>query len=78
MFAALLNERRIVITSKKLSRLTSCIQAANSLLYPMSWQHIYIPVLPKHLIEYLSAPMPYLIGVPAPVMQVRKRSSFEK
>ena len=38
----------------------------------MFWQHIFIPVLPKHLIEYLSAPMPFLIGVPAPVMQCVK------
>lgn len=69
IFASMLHERRIVITSKKLSRLTACVQAANSLLYPMFWQHIFIPVLPKHLIDFLSAPMPYLIGVPEPVMK---------
>ncbi|ESP04913.1 hypothetical protein LOTGIDRAFT_109719 [Lottia gigantea] len=65
IFAHMLNERRILVTSKKLSRLTSCIHAAEALLYPMNWQHLFIPVLPAHgnLIEYVSAPMPYLIGV---------------
>ena len=43
-------------------------QAANSLIYPMDWQHIYIPILPRHLADYLAAPMPFLIGVPAPIM----------
>ncbi|XP_005095262.2 DENN domain-containing protein 1B isoform X2 [Aplysia californica] len=63
IFASMLHERRIYMTSRKLSRLTACIHAAEALLYPMHWQHLYIPVLPAHLIDYISAPMPYLIGV---------------
>jgi hypothetical protein len=43
-------------------------QAANAIIYPMSWQHIFIPVLPVQLMDYLSAPMPFLIGVPEPIM----------
>ncbi|XP_053998035.1 DENN domain-containing protein 1A isoform X2 [Hylaeus anthracinus] len=73
IFASMLYERRIIFTSKRLSRLSACVQACNALIYPMIWQHIYIPVLPLSLIEYLSAPMPFLIGVPAPTLQrVRK------
>ena len=67
VFAAMLHERRIMITSSKIYRLTACVQAANSLIYPMSWQHLFIPILPKKLIDYLSAPMPYLVGVPIPL-----------
>lgn len=70
IFANMLNERRILITSKNLCRLSSCVQAANSLIYPMHWQHIFIPVLPNHLLDYLSAPMPFLIGVPSITMTV--------
>ena len=66
----MLHERRVMIKSTRLSRLTGCVQAANSLLYPMQWQHIYIPILPKQLIEYLNAPMPFLIGVPAALLEV--------
>ena len=35
----------------------------------MSWQHIFIPVLPKHLMDMVQAPMPFLIGVLFPLMQ---------
>ncbi len=69
VFASMLYERRILITSKRLSKVSACVQAANALIYPMHWQHIFIPILPKQCIDYLSAPMPFLIGVPAPVMQ---------
>uniref|UniRef100_A0A1A9W0Z1 UDENN domain-containing protein n=1 Tax=Glossina brevipalpis TaxID=37001 RepID=A0A1A9W0Z1_9MUSC len=69
VFAAMLAERRIIFTSRRLDRLSSCIQAANAFLYPMVWQHIFIPVLPMKLKDYLSAPMPYLIGVPQRVLE---------
>ncbi|XP_024943488.1 DENN domain-containing protein 1B isoform X2 [Cephus cinctus] len=73
IFSSMLYERRIIFTSKKLSRLSACVQACNALIYPMIWQHIYIPVLPLALMDYLLAPMPFLIGVPAPILQrVRK------
>jgi len=70
IFASMLYERRIIFTSKKLYRLSACVQSANSVIYPMNWQHIFIPVLPMALMDYLLAPMPYLIGVPEVVYQV--------
>jgi hypothetical protein len=70
IFASMLYERRIIFTSKKLYRLSACVQSANSIIYPMNWQHIFIPVLPMALMDYLLAPMPYLIGVPAVIYQV--------
>jgi len=74
IFASMLYERRILVTSKKLSRLSACVQAANALIYPMFWQHIFIPVLPAQLMDYLSAPMPFLIGVPEPLMKRIRRA----
>ncbi|XP_049812793.1 DENN domain-containing protein 1A-like isoform X3 [Schistocerca nitens] len=76
IFASMLYERRIIFTSKKLSRLSACVQSANAVIYPMNWQHIFIPVLPMALMDYLFAPMPYLIGVPEPVLQRVKRSDL--
>lgn len=58
IFAALLAERRIIFVSSNLDKLSSCLQASCSLLFPMIWQHIYIPILPMKLKDYLSAPMP--------------------
>ncbi|XP_006524962.1 DENN domain-containing protein 1C isoform X1 [Mus musculus] len=69
LFAALLAERRVLLTASKLSTLTACVHASCALLYPMRWEHVLIPTLPPHLLDYCclcplhSAPMPYLIGV---------------
>lgn len=69
VFAAMLAERRIIFTSNRLDKISSCIQAANTFLYPMVWQHIFIPILPMKMKDILCAPMPFLIGVPVPVLE---------
>jgi hypothetical protein len=71
MLGALLHERRIIVKSKNPARLSACVQAANDLLYPLVWHHIFIPILPESLIDYLSAPMPFLIGVSEVMYSVR-------
>ncbi|XP_049663675.1 DENN domain-containing protein 1B isoform X5 [Accipiter gentilis] len=77
LYASMLHERRIIITSSKLSTLTACVHASAALLYPMYWQHIYIPVLPPHLLDYCCAPMPYLIGVHLSLIERVKNRSLE-
>lgn len=73
IFAALLAERRIIFLSNNFDKLSSCVQASCTLLYPMYWQHIFIPLLPLKLKDYLLAPMPYCIGCPTSVFSsVRK------
>ncbi|KAI5101764.1 DENN domain-containing protein 1B isoform X1 [Silurus meridionalis] len=58
-------------------RLTACVHGSASMLFPMHWQHIYIPVLPPHLLDYCCAPMPYLIGVHLSLLERVKSRSLE-
>nr|XP_060619637.1 DENN domain-containing protein 1C [Anolis sagrei ordinatus] len=77
LYASLLHERRILLTTNKLSTLTACVQASSLMLYPMHWQHIYIPALPSHLLDYCCAPMPYLIGVHTSLMERVRSKALE-
>ncbi|XP_063140068.1 DENN domain-containing protein 1A isoform X26 [Rattus norvegicus] len=70
LYASMLYERRILIICSKLSTLTACIHGSAAMLYPMYWQHVYIPVLPPHLLDYCCAPMPYLIGIHLSLMEI--------
>ncbi|XP_047425839.1 DENN domain-containing protein 1A isoform X2 [Mugil cephalus] len=69
LYASMLYERRILICCSKLSTLTACVHGSAAMLYPMHWQHVYIPVLPQHLLDYCCAPMPFLIGVHSSLME---------
>ncbi|XP_015776833.1 PREDICTED: DENN domain-containing protein 1B-like, partial [Acropora digitifera] len=52
IFASMFFERRIIVTSKKLNLLTACTYGAASLLYPMHWQHMFVPIVPPHLLDF--------------------------
>lgn len=63
IYAAFMFERRIIFTSSNLSVISGCIFASESLLQPLAWQHIFIPLLHRHIIDYCTAPMPFIIGM---------------
>ncbi|MFT7817546.1 DENN domain-containing protein 1A [Arapaima gigas] len=77
LYASMLYERRIIICCSKLSTLTACVHGSAAMLYPMYWQHVYIPVLPQHLLDYCCAPMPYLIGVHSSLMEKVRSMALE-
>ncbi|XP_022613237.1 DENN domain-containing protein 2C isoform X1 [Seriola dumerili] len=68
VFASLLLERRVIFIADKLSVLSRCGHAALALLYPFTWQHTFIPVLPASMLDISCSPTPFLIGVLAPCL----------
>ena len=63
LFSAVLTEQKILLHSQSYSRLTDSCTALISLLYPMRYSHTLVPVLPHSLLEVLSSPTPFIIGV---------------
>ncbi|NXF30148.1 DEN2C protein, partial [Nyctibius bracteatus] len=63
VFASLLLERRVIFVADNLSTLSKCGHAAVATLYPFTWQHTYIPVLPASMIDIACSPTPFLIGI---------------
>ncbi|XP_075066476.1 DENN domain-containing protein 2A [Mixophyes fleayi] len=63
VFASLLLERRVIFMADTLSTLSKCCHAMVALIYPFTWQHTYIPVLPPAMIDIVCSPTPFLIGL---------------
>lgn len=63
LFSAVMTEHKILFHSKSYNRLFDSCQALTCLLYPFKYSHIYIPLLPSSLLEVLSTPTPFVIGV---------------
>jgi len=53
----------VSLCSYRWGHVSSCAHAALTLLYPLTWQHIFIPVLPTAMLSYACAPMPYVLGI---------------
>ncbi|KAL8179236.1 UNVERIFIED_CONTAM: DENN domain-containing protein 2D [Gekko kuhli] len=63
IFASTALERRIVFLAEDLSSLSKCIHAAAALLYPFTWAHTYIPVVPEQLLSTVCCPTPFMVGI---------------
>ena len=63
LFSAILTEQKILFYSQSNSRLTDSCMALVSLIYPLQYSHTLVPVLPSSILEVLSSPTPYIIGV---------------
>ncbi|ROT67182.1 putative myotubularin-related protein 13 [Penaeus vannamei] len=63
LFCAALTEHKILFHSQSYNRLTESCHALKALLYPFKYSHVYIPILPASLVEVLSTPTPFIMGV---------------
>ncbi|XP_061591600.1 DENN domain-containing protein 2D-like isoform X2 [Cololabis saira] len=63
VFAAAVLERRIIFIAEDLGTLSQVIHAVAVLLYPFTWQHTFISIVPEILVDVVMAPTPYLLGV---------------
>eukprot|EP00826_Nyctotherus_ovalis_P007699 TRINITY_DN11961_c0_g2_i1.p3 TRINITY_DN11961_c0_g2~~TRINITY_DN11961_c0_g2_i1.p3 ORF type:complete len:167 (-),score=11.52 TRINITY_DN11961_c0_g2_i1:283-783(-) len=63
-------EHKVALKSKYKGLLSHCAIAFASLLYPLSWLHVFIPILPESLKTVTEAPCPFLIGVEDSIMKL--------
>ena len=64
LFKVMILEHKIVMHSKHKSLLLPAAETLCAIIFPFKFQHVYIPVMPTALADYLQAPVPYLIGMP--------------
>lgn len=60
---ALMTENRVLIHSRSYKQIYNACYALTSLMYPFVYSHIYIPILPTSLRDFVASPTPYLMGV---------------
>lgn len=63
VFSAILLESRVLFISSYFSVLFKAAEIAKALIYPLLWPHIYVPVLPRRMLQYLECPTPFIFGV---------------
>jgi len=78
LFSYVLLEYKILFFSKHPAVLTMVTEALLSLIFPFRWHHVYIPVLPLQLLEFVNAPTPFIMGVhPGPLQQRKSGGTID-
>jgi len=63
LFRLLLFEQKILLISNDYDKLTQVSLNLISLLYPLSWVHIYIPIITEKMLKYLQSFLPFFNGM---------------
>ncbi|XP_031415031.2 myotubularin-related protein 5, partial [Clupea harengus] len=63
LFCAALTEHKILFLSSSYQRLTDGCRALLAIMFPLKYSFTYVPILPGKLLEVLSTPTPFIIGV---------------
>lgn len=58
-----MTEHKILFHSTSYSRLTESCRALTALMYPLRYTHTYVPILPASILEILSTPTPFIMGI---------------
>ncbi|XP_077356788.1 myotubularin-related protein 5 isoform X5 [Festucalex cinctus] len=63
LFCAALMEHKILFLSSSYQRLTDACRGLLAIMFPLKYSFTYVPILPGKLLEVLSTPTPFIIGV---------------
>lgn len=58
----ILTEQRIVFFSSDWALLTLVAECFMLYLHPLQWQHTFVPILSRHMLDFVMAPTSFLMG----------------
>lgn len=72
-FAGALLEKQIVVVCPNLGILSAAVLSVIPLIRPYQWQSLLMPVLPNDMLDFLDAPVPYIVGVKNKTTEVQSK-----
>ncbi|XWS70086.1 hypothetical protein CRYUN_Cryun03dG0018900 [Craigia yunnanensis] len=73
IFAGALLEKQIVVVCLNLGILSATVLSIVPLIRPYQWQSLLMPVLPDDMLDFLDAPVPYIVGVKNKTSEVQSK-----
>nr|KYP46856.1 DENN domain-containing protein 5B [Cajanus cajan] len=72
-FAGALLEKQTVFVCSNLGILSASVLSVIPLIRPYQWQSLLMPVLPNDMLEFLDAPVPYIVGIKNKTNEVQSK-----
>ncbi|KAJ0745683.1 putative cDENN domain, uDENN domain, tripartite DENN domain, DENN domain lobe protein [Helianthus annuus] len=74
IFVGALLEKQIVFVCSNLGILSASVLSIIPLIRPYQWQSFFMPVLPNDMLDFLDAPVPFIVGVKSKTAEVQSKS----
>ncbi|XP_039013721.1 uncharacterized protein LOC120143481 isoform X1 [Hibiscus syriacus] len=75
MVAGVLLEKQVVVICPNLGVLSAVVLSMVPLIRPFQWQSLCLPVLPMRMLDFLDAPVPFLVGLQQKPMDLKMKTS---
>ncbi|KAG0558563.1 hypothetical protein KC19_10G038000 [Ceratodon purpureus] len=73
MLACTLLEKQMVVICPNLGVLSAVVLAMKPMIRPYVWQCLLLPVLPNKMLDFLDAPVPYIVGIQSKTSEVQSK-----
>ncbi|KAL3922318.1 MAG: hypothetical protein SGILL_002270 [Bacillariaceae sp.] len=64
VISAILTECKVLFHSQEIADIAMVAEVMTALTYPFAWSLPYIPILPLGMLEFVEAPLSYILGAP--------------
>ncbi|KAH7656661.1 cDENN domain-containing protein [Dioscorea alata] len=75
LFSGALLEKQIVVVCSNLGILSASVLSIVPLIRPYQWQSLLMPVLPIYMMDFLDAPVPYIVGIKNKTSELQSKLS---
>lgn len=75
LFTGVLLEKQIVVICPNLGVLSAIVLSIIPMIRPFQWQSLLLPVLPRKLIDFIDAPVPFIAGIQHKPPDIKMKAS---
>ncbi|XP_050365548.1 uncharacterized protein LOC126784096 [Argentina anserina] len=75
LLAGVLLEKQVIVVCPNLGVLSATVLSLIPMIRPFQWQSLMLPVLPGKMLDFLDAPVPFIIGIEQVPADLKKKTS---
>ncbi|KAL3517750.1 hypothetical protein ACH5RR_020339 [Cinchona calisaya] len=75
LLTGVLLEKQVVVVCPNLGVLSAVVLSLIPIIRPFQWQSLFLPILPDKMLDFLDAPVPFIVGVQHKPANLKTRTS---
>ncbi|KAG6426964.1 hypothetical protein SASPL_111203 [Salvia splendens] len=74
LITGVLLEKQIIMMCPNLGILSAVVLSVIPMIRPFEWQSLFLPILPARMVDFLDAPVPFIVGTQHKLTDLKRRS----
>ncbi|KAL3828102.1 hypothetical protein ACJIZ3_016904 [Penstemon smallii] len=75
LVTGILLEKQVVVLCPNLGVLSAVVLSIIPIIRPFEWQSLFLPILPDKMLDFLDAPVPFIVGIQHKLADMKMKTS---